>query len=205
MGWIKKMGIVLLLISSLAFPLSSQALADDDEHEEKYEHSQKVEDDEYERNGEKGQDQQSLTQPSSQQDVFWNIWTRTPKNNPNSPLPLTTPGELQVMVNGQQSKLYFIPQEGQLLVSGESIAKLLEAQVTFYPKSKILVITKEKMELIMKDGSNAIYENRLKVPLPVAAFAYEKTIYLPLSAAANALGYRINWDETQKMITMDSI
>lgn len=205
MGWIKKFGILLLLISSLALPLSSQAFADDDKHEEKYEHSEKGDDDEYERQEKKWQDQQSLTQPNSQPDGFWNIWTRTPKNNPNSPLPLTTPGELQVMVNGHQSKLYFIPQEGQLLVSGESIAKLLGAQVTFYPNSKILVIKKGKIELIMKDGSNAMYENRVKVPLPVAAFAYEKTIYLPVSAAANALGYLITWDETQKIITMDSI
>jgi hypothetical protein len=67
-----------------------------------------------------------------------------------------------------------------------------------------MVITKDQNELIVRADSNAAYENRVKNPMPVKAASYEKTIYLPISVAANALGYRINWDAGSNTIMMES-
>ncbi|WML53038.1 copper amine oxidase N-terminal domain-containing protein [Neobacillus sp. PS3-12] len=128
-----------------------------------------------------------------------------PINNPNKTLPITAPSDLSVSVNGNTTKLYFIPQEGQLFVSGEKLANILGAQAQYYPQSKILRITKGQYELIVRADSNAVYENRVKNPMPVKTASYEKTIYLPISVAANALGYRINWDAGSNTIMIESI
>lgn len=186
---------VLLFACIFAFSLGAGVLADDDhgknEHEDSHEHS------------DDGNDYYSPTVPT--QEVFWNIWLRQPINNPNNPLPINTPSELSISINGKESKLYFIPQEGQLLVSGDQIASFLGGHSEYYPQSKILVITKDKNELIVRADSNAAYENKVKNPMPVQAEAYEKTIYLPVSVAANALGFRITWDAGNNTMVFESI
>lgn len=196
--------IILFLALVLIIPLGAQVSADDDEREEKYEHYQKYEK-EYEEESDSRQNIQPTTQLPTQSDLFWNIWTRSPINNPNKSLPLSAPGELKASVNNQQTKLYLVPQDGQLFVSGEAIANLLGAQSTYYPTSKILVLSKNQSELIVKVGSNAAYENRNKVPLPATVISYENTVYLPVAAAANSLHYRINWDQAQQIMIFESL
>lgn len=139
------------------------------------------------------------------QEDYWYIWSRMPINNPNNPVPIAAPSDLSISVNGNITKVYVIPQKGQLLVSREKLANLLGAKVQYFPQSKIMVITKDSNELIVRSESNAAYENRVKNPMPVKAVSYEKTIYLPLSVVANALGNRINWDAGTNTIKLESI
>jgi hypothetical protein len=197
--------IVLFFVFILTLSLGVSVLAEDDEHE-KREHDNKSEyyedsdDEEYEYDNNQG----AITNTKAMED-YWYLWSRMPLNNPNKTLPMTVPSDLTVSVNGTTTKLYFIPQEGQLLVSGEKLANILGAQAQYYPQSKIMRITKGQFELIVRADSNAAYENRVKNPMPVKAASYEKTIYLPISVAANALGYRLNWDAGSSTLTMESI
>lgn len=134
---------------------------------------------------------------SPQQPDYWNIWSREARNKLDNTLPITEPGELTILIDNQQTSLYFIPQDGQLLVSGDAIAKALGGGAKYFSESKICVLTRADYELIVRAGFNVAYENRVKTPIPTAAQAYEKTVYLPVSVAANALGYRVSWDTNQ--------
>lgn len=211
-GKMKKM-MVLLLSMILIFSLGASVMAEDDhekgEHHNKGEYYERSYDDEYgneeEDEGYEEGNGPETSQTNAAQTEYWNIWSRQPFNNMNNPMPVTTPTDLSVSINGKTAKLYFIPQEGQMLVSGEAIATALGAKVKYYPQSKILVLTKDKLELIVRAGSNAAYENKVKNPMPVKAAAYEKTVYLPASVAANALGYRITWDKGKNSIIFTSI
>lgn len=173
---------------------------DDDDHD----HHDRDHDDDHEKyyRGNNGQEAAVVDTVQSQ---YWNIWSRQPVNDVNKKLPITTPGNLSASINGKVTKLYFIPQDGEMLVSGEAIAEVLGAETKFYPLSKILVLKNEKQELIVRADSNAAYENKVKNPMPVKATAYEKTVYLPVSVAANALGYRITWNEEKKTLFFTSI
>lgn len=200
--------MVLLFTIILAFSIGSSVLADDDDHE-KSEHNksreyyEKSDDDKYE-NEENEYNNDQGSNPVFQED-YWNIWSRKPVNNPNNTLPITTPSELSISVNGNVAKIYVIPQEGQLLVSGEAMAKLLGTQTKYYPQSKIMVITKDKYELVVRADSNVAFENKIKNPMPVKATVYEKTIYLPVSVAANSLGFRITWNAENNTMICESI
>lgn len=196
--------IVLVFAFILTLSLGVNVLADSDEHEKK-EHDRDSE--YYEESDDQNQyynDQGSLPNSAVQED-YWYIWSRVPINNPNNSMPIAAPSDLSISVNGNITKVYVIPQEGQLLVSGEKFANLLGAKIQYFPQSKIMVITKDSNELIVRAESNAAYENRVKNPMPVKAVSYEKTIYLPLSVVANALGNRINWDAGTNTIKLESI
>lgn len=201
------------LSTILVFSLGANVMADDHENGDSHEKSEFFEksgDDEHENEGKTDEydpdenNQASATNQPSQID-YWNIWSRKPVNNLNNPLPITTPTDLSVSINGKSAKLYFIPREGQMLVSGEAVAAVLGAKAKFYPQSKIMIISKNKLELIVRADSNAVYENQVKNPMPVKASAYEKTIYLPVSVAANAFGYRISWNKTKNTILFSPI
>jgi hypothetical protein len=198
--------LVLFFAFILTISLGVSVLADDEHekknHEKTGEYYEKSDDDEeYDT---EFYNQQGATTTAMQED-YWYIWSRKPINNPNNSLPIAAPAELTVSVNGNSTKLYFIPREGQLLVSGEKIASLLGAKSQYYPQSKILVVTREKYELIVRADSNAAYENRTKNPMPVRASSYENTVYLPVSVAANALGYRLTWDPGSNTLICVSI
>lgn len=202
-----KKPFVLLFTFILTFSIGASVLADDDEHE-KREHEQhgeyyeKSDDEEYEDGNFKTQ---GTTTNTVIQDDYWYIWSRQPINNSKKSLPITAPSELAVNVNGSVTKLYFIPQEGQLLVSCDAVANLLGAQAKYYPQSKIMVITKDKSELVVRAGSNAAYENRVRNPMPVMAATYENTLYVPVSVITNAMGYRLNWDPGSNTLICVSI
>ncbi|WP_066061914.1 copper amine oxidase N-terminal domain-containing protein [Neobacillus soli] len=199
--WKKLMA--LFAISLTVFPLGTSVIADDghdhdDDDDEKHEYYQKSSDDDV-----WDLPQNQLTYPKPPE--YWNIWSRETRNNPDNPLPIAEPEELTVILDKNESSVYFIPQEGQLLVSVEVIAEVLGAQVQVFPLSKIAVLTKDNLELIIKAGSNAVFENRVKTPMPIQAASYEKSVYLPVSVAANTLGYRVLWDSNKKAIVFQSI
>jgi hypothetical protein len=200
--WRKPGAILAIWIA--VFSLSTTVIADDDDDNEKSEYYQKSDD-----HGDDGEEQQNSNQQSHftvvQQNEYWNLWSREPRNNLNNPLPITAPSELTVIFGNQETNLYFIPQEGQLLVSGEALAGLIGADVKYYPQSKISILTKGNHELMVRAGSNAVFENGVKTPMPTKAASYEKSVYLPVSVAANALGCRITWDLNKKALVFQEI
>lgn len=210
-----KKGLTILAAFFVVFSLGTTAIADhDDDDDEEYEYYHK---DHGEKKGEsykyeeeddddeewEGNQQQQIQ--VTQQADYWNIWSREPVNNPENTLPVDSPSNVLVIAGNKKTNMYFIPRDGQLLVGGETLANVIDADSTFYPTSKICVLKKGEKELIVKAGSNAAYENRMKTPMPVPAAAYENTVYLPISVAANALGYRVTWDAAKKAIILQAI
>ncbi|WP_462411789.1 copper amine oxidase N-terminal domain-containing protein [Neobacillus sp. Marseille-QA0830] len=208
----KKLMILLVGILVL-FSLSVNVLADDDDHEHgnrEYfqndhgdnDHEEEGDDDD---SNEWSREQQQRQTFTPQQTEYWNIWSREAQNNPDNSLPIQDPTELKVIAANNEAALYAIPQNGQLLVSGEAAAHVLGGEAVFYPESKICVITANGRELIVRAGSNAVYENKVKTPMPMQAMAYEDSVYIPISIVANGLGFRVVWDSTKQALIFQSI
>ncbi len=193
----------MLAVMLVSLSLGTSVIADDhdDDDDNKHEYFQKDHDNDDADVRTKQQRLNNLTQ----QTEYWSIWSREPRNDPNNALPIASPEELIVIVNGNETSIYCIPQDGQLLVSGNAIAEIMGAQAKFYPQHKIAVLNKGNLELIVKAGSNAVFENKVKTPMPTIATCYENSVYLPVSVAANALGYRVTWDITKKAMVLQSI
>ena len=83
------------------------------------------------------------------------------------------------------------------------MADLLGVKSKFYNQSRILELSDDQEELIVRSGTNAAYENMVKTPMPTTAIYYEKTVYLPVSVIANAFGYSVNWDENNEMFILE--
>lgn len=147
----------------------------------------------------------SYKQEQQMQPSYWNVWTRDTSTSLTEKLPFQEAKEVAVEVNGKSKNLYVVPFNGQLLVPGKKMAQLLGLEAKFYKQSRILEVTKDKDELIVRAGSNAAYENMIKTPMPSQALYYEKSVYLPISVIANAFGYRVNWDEATGTISLKNI
>lgn len=142
--------------------------------------------------------QNSVVQPS-----YWNIWTRDSNVTSSSNLPVQEAKTFAFQLNGKTENLFVLPSNGQLLVSGEKMADLLGVKSKFYNQSRILELSDDQEELIVRSGTNAAYENMVKTPMPTTAIYYEKTVYLPVSVIANAFGYSVNWDENNEMFILE--
>ncbi|WP_423798737.1 copper amine oxidase N-terminal domain-containing protein [Neobacillus sp. SAB-20_R2A] len=192
------------------FSIGTTAVIADDDDDGKREYFQSYDEDDEEDSemedhgddfeGWENQVQSPVTQAQSQE--FWNIWTREPRTNANNVLPVDTPSEMAVNNGNQESRLYVIPQNGQLLISAKAFSDTVGAEAVFYPKSRICILTKGDKELIVRAGSNAIYENQLKTPMPTKAVYMENSVFFPISVAANGLGFRVSWDETNSAFTL---
>ncbi len=172
---------------------------DHDEWEEE-EHGEEYEEYDSEEDGNRSVNQENQTQPS-----YWNIWTRDTNSSSTENLPFNEAKEIAVELNGKTEYLYVFPFNGQMLVSGEKMAQLLNLEHKFYKQSRILVVSKGKEELVVRAGSNAAYENMIKTPMPTNALYFEKSTYLPISVIANAFGYRVNWNAENETIVLEKI
>lgn len=152
---------------------------------------------EYEREGNYKNFQQNTVQPS-----YWNVWTRDTNITISNNLPVEEAKKVSFKLNGKTETLLVLPSNGQLLVSGEKMAKLFGIKSKYYEQSRILELSNGKEELIVRAGTNTAYENMIKTPMPAKAFSYEKTVYLPLSVIANAFGYSVEWDETNETFVL---
>jgi hypothetical protein len=224
----KKMKLAAFLMITIitAFSAGIGVLADDDEHEkkehryyedheqhgwfqgedeEKYEREYEDEDDEFYEENDRGWAENEMQQTMPQKQGYWNFWIRAAIASPANNLPISVPGDAAIIINGNPGTIHVIPHDGQLLVSGKEMAKLLGAKTEFYTKSRILVMKKDNTELIVRAGSNAAYENNNKTPMPTEAQYIEKSLYLPISVAANALGYRVSWNEEEQSLILENL
>lgn len=125
---------------------------------------------------------------------YWNIWTRDTTVSTNDNLPIQEAKEMTFELDGKSEKLLVIPSNGQLLVSGEKMAKMLGVKYKFYEQSRIFVMSNNNEELIVRAGTNAAYENMVKTPIPTKVIYYEKSVFLPVSVISNAFGYSVDWN-----------
>lgn len=131
-------------------------------------------------------------------DVTWDTWSRSVATN-RGELPFANPKT--VTIESQDGKLlnsYVIPSQGEMMIATVSIAQLIGVEVTYYPTNKIAEMKLDGKELIIKSGSNAVYENDKKTPMPVEAMMYQDELYMPISVLTNGLGLTVTWDEEKQ-------
>lgn len=207
--------IKILLIISLIWPFldANIANADDEEDYKKYEgdvhnkHNDDYDDDEedddydyYKEDDDYEYYDQRYPEINSN---TWNIWTRSTYVNKGE-LPLKEAKEIQLKLenNNNTVSLYLIPLDGEIYVPGKIVAELLGAKVVNYDNSKILEINKTGTELIFRAGTNVVYYNEIKTPIPAVTFYLNDNIYVPISVISNGLGYVAEWQEMNNAVVL---
>ena len=128
--------------------------------------------------------------------ITWDVWSRSVATNIGElPFAISKPVTIENQ-DGQQLNSYVIPSQGEMMIATVTIAQLVGAEVTYYPTNNIAEMKLDGKELIVKSGSNAVYENGVKTPMPVEAMMYQDQLYIPISVLTNALGLTVTWDET---------
>lgn len=207
--------IKILLIISLIWPFvdANIANADDEEDYKKYEgdvhkkhnddYDDDEEDDDYDYYKEEDEyEYYDQIDPETNSNT-WNIWTRSTYVNKGE-LPLKEAKEIQLKLenNNNTVSLYLIPLDGEIYVPGKIVAELLGAKVVNYDNSKILEINKAGTELIFRAGTNVVYYNEIKTPIPAVTFYLNDNIYVPISVISNGLGYVAEWQEMNNAVVL---
>ncbi|WP_010677691.1 copper amine oxidase N-terminal domain-containing protein [Bacillus timonensis] len=195
--------IISVLILLILFPSVNIAKADDDDE---YDHDKHERYEKYEEDDDEGEyENRNYIQENQFLPSYWNIWTRDTSTSIIENLPFQEAKEVTVEMNGKNESFYIVPFDGQLLISGEKLADFIGAKYIFYQESRILEASTDQVELIIRAGSNAVYENMVKTPMPTKAQYFEKSVFLPISVMTNAFGYRVNWDEANGNIKIEKI
>ena len=207
--------IKILLIISLIWPFldAKIANADDEEDYKKYEgdvhkkhnddYDDDEEDDDYDYYKEEDEYEYYDQRDPETNSNTWNIWTRSTYVNKGE-LPLKEAKEIQLKLenNNNTVSLYLIPLDGEIYVPGKIVAELLGAKVVNYDNSKILEINKASTELIFRAGTNVVYYNEIKTPIPAVTFYLNDNIYVPISVISNGLGYVAEWQEMNNAVVL---
>lgn len=207
--------IKVLLIIILIWPFvdAKIANADDEEDYKKYEgdvhkkhnddYDDDEEDDDYDYYKEEDEyEYYDQIDPETNSNT-WNIWTRSTYVNKGE-LPLKEAKEIQLKLenNNNTVSLYLIPLDGEIYVPGKIVAELLGAKVVNYDNSKILEINNGGTELIFRAGTNVVYYNEIKTPIPAVTFYLNDNIYVPISVISNGLGYVAEWQEMNNAVVL---
>ncbi|MFF5994436.1 copper amine oxidase N-terminal domain-containing protein [Lysinibacillus sp. KU-BSD001] len=136
----------------------------------------------------------------------WHIWTRTTVVNKGElPFHETKLVQFKLENEGDALSLYVIPLDGELFVPGKAIAEMLGAEATLYDTSEILEVTTRNTELLFRAGTNVVYDNKLKSPMPATAFYMNDHVYIPISVITNGLGYVAEWQEESDTVVCKSL
>ena len=123
----------------------------------------------------------------------WFKWSRSvAEPNEIAALPISQATEILLKMNNQEPiKIEALPNGSQLLVPVEEVAKYLGAKTVIYPKSEIVEINKDNMQLIVRNNTKVVYENMKKTPMQAQVTKKNDRYYMPISVLANGLGYQI--------------
>ena len=136
----------------------------------------------------------------------WNIWTRTLiREKEDLPFTGSKLVNLKVADTNKELEFYVIPKDGEFFVPGKAVAQLLGAKATFYNTSRILDIQFQENALTFRAGTNVVYDNHVKTPLPAYAFYLNEELYVPISAITNGLGYVVEWQEDNQLFLCQSL
>lgn len=163
---------------------------DYDEYEKHHDDDDDDDDDEYEEYEDyyyNDQQQINVTKES------WFKWSRSiAEPSEIVALPISQEDEISLKMNNEEPiKIEAIPDGSQLLVPVEKVAQYLGAKTVIYPKSDIVEINKETMQLIVRNNTKVVYENMKKTPMQAQVTKKNDQYYMPISVLANGLGYQI--------------
>lgn len=205
----KMMGVVFVFLLSMMVP-TYFVWANDDDNEYEYEEHDRdddsryhEEDDEHEYEYEyQNEDNNDVNwQPAPVETVpaaTWDVWSRT-LDTEKGTLPFADSKTVKIEnQDGKQMKSNVISNQGEIMIPTEKTAELIGATVKYYKTTKIAEMQLDGNELIVKSGSNAVYENDTKTPMSVEAMMYQDDLYIPISVLTNGLGLTVTWDETKQ-------
>lgn len=183
----------------------------DDEYRDKYSDDEDDNDDEYEHETDDDYgDYDSSTNSNGvvdfqqTQNGDWKLWTRDVGPVNQNELPIKSPANVKINIQGKVTNIFAVPTGGQIYLPAKQVAELFGANVKEYSKSGIMEMQKQQTQLIVRIGSNAAYENMVKTPMPGVAIQYQNKLHIPISVIANAFQYRVEWDEVNQTFLLQN-
>lgn len=213
------------LLSSSILSYSIVAKADDD-HEEKgyynnYEENRYEEHDDHDEYENYHDDDEDYEEYEENEDYYYNDqqqqinvvkeswfkWSRSAVDpNEIAPLPISQAAEVSLKLNNEEPiKIEAIPDGSQLLVPVEEVGKYLGAKTIIYPKSEIVEISKDNLQLIVRNNTKVVYEDMKKTPMQAQVIKKNDQYYMPISVLANGLGYQILETTTNNQIDIKGV
>ncbi|HHW37872.1 MAG TPA: copper amine oxidase N-terminal domain-containing protein [Bacillales bacterium] len=132
----------------------------------------------------------------------WFKWSRSvAEPGEIAAMPISQATEILLKMNNEEPiKIEAIPDGSQLLVPVEEVANYLGAKTMVYPKSDIVEINKDSMQLIVRNNTKVVYENMKKTPMQAKLTKKNDEYYMPISVLANGLGFQIMETTTNNQI-----
>lgn len=213
------------LLSSSILSYSIVAKADDD-HEEKgyynnYEENRYEEHDDHDEYENYHDDDEDYEEYEENEDYYYNDqqqqinvvkeswfkWSRSAVDpNEIAPLPISQAAEVSLKLNNEEPiKIEAIPDGSQLLVPVKEVGKYLGAKTIIYPKSEIVEISKDNLQLIVRNNTKVVYEDLKKTPMQAQVIKKNDQYYMPISVLANGLGYQIIETTTNNQIDIKGV
>lgn len=203
MGLTATFGILLCVLAHGGLVNADEDENDDEEYEEKYEYDDDYEDEDHDYEDEDDDNYYNYQSNSITTMNTWNIWTSTTLIHKGE-LPFNETKRVHVKLENESNvmSLFIIPLDGELFVPGQTVAEILGAETKLYNTSKILEVTTRNKELIFRAGTNVVYDNKVKSPIPAAAFYMNDQVYIPISVITNGLGYVAEWEKESNTVVI---
>ncbi len=105
-------------------------------------------------------------------------------------------GELKIIMNGERLVSDTPPAaiNNRILIPIRPVAEKMGYTVEWKEEENLVVIRSDKREIIFELGSDIYFINGEEQILDVVALAYSGRTYIPLRAAAEAMGADVEWD-----------
>ncbi len=111
---------------------------------------------------------------------------------------------IQLEINGEkftQGELISI--EGRTYIPIRSVAELLGAEVEWDGQSQEVSIIQNQIIVKFMVGGKVIHRNGVSLLVDAPAFIQNKTTYVPVRFASEALNYKVGWDPINYIISIE--
>lgn len=205
---VKKIIVLVLILSFVALPM---VCANDNVSDEFIEDTDNMEDLEDEENQE-NEENEDLTEEDSEptddthiQDTEYGEVFATDEED--SSQKLSVPDGITVMLDG---KIIVFDEAQPALVNNRTMVPMrkifeaLDATVTWDNNTQTAKAQKGDMEVVITIGSNVMYSNGIPAEIDSPALLMRNRTYVPVRFISNALGVKVDWDNTKKIVYLFS-
>ena len=114
--------------------------------------------------------------------------------------------EIKVYIDEKDVKFDVPPQiiNGRTMVPLRAIFEAIGADVNWDDKTKTITIEKEEKSYVMKIGENIITIGNSYVIMDTYPTIIDNRTLVPVRFIAECLGYTVNWDDNNRVVTVDT-
>lgn len=109
-----------------------------------------------------------------------------------------------IIIEGEQSEVSAIIENGTTLVPVRDIFEALHAKVTWDQEIQTVTALKDDVAIILQIGNNTAYRNGEPVNLPVPGKIINNSTMVPLRFVSEAMGAEVNWEASTGTIIINS-